>query len=462
MGPLADSRRALFAFLVVAAALFLVIVFFQYQILTGMRLEESDRSLREQARQLSDIVVLFRQQDYPQHRIATLLGELIERSPRKTFVDIKNSDRSLLYTNFADDPATASLPAHASRQPGPETVQIGQNRDLRLQAYSLNDLRLVLGSPLPTTRQLLLESLSNSLSMLPVLALFVAGMVFWYHVRHVRPTNELTKYLNMFLDQPLQNSIVTPPKDPRGSMNTLLKTVSRVVTRLHLARNQALQYSSFASHELRNNLSILRSHLEHGLDTGTKSLRKTVVLAYDETLRLSRVVEDLLMLSTMHAGTFRLQLQEVDLEKFLKAFYDEALLLTRPQKISVVLKKGPTVRLIADPLRLNQVFFNLLENAVKHTRSGNRIRISYVLEDHDVVIRFTDTGRGIGKEELPYIFEPFYQGTDGKAKRNGTGLGLSLIKWIITLHKGSVEVESRLGEWTTFVIRLPMVNSKHL
>jgi signal transduction histidine kinase len=208
---------------------------------------------------------------------------------------------------------------------------------------------------------------------------------------------------------------------------------------------------------LRTPLSIIRSQLESPLasHSRTKELRSVVASAYDEMLRLSRTVEDLLSLGTMQVGTLTLNLETISLFKFLNHFYDEALFLSRPKNITVVLKKGQEVYLKVDVIRIRQVFFNLLDNAIKNTSSGNRIRMSYHIEGNNVVIVFADTGIGIAPDKLEKIFEPFFTYAQKSGIHRGAGLGLALVKWIIELHRGSITVLSEINKGTEFMISLP-------
>jgi two-component system, OmpR family, sensor histidine kinase ResE len=303
----------------------------------------------------------------------------------------------------------------------------------------------------------ILGNFSGSLILFPFCTLILAMIGIWNFNRLHQLIQRLDQYLQVLLEQPLGNELLEPPPSPRGDLNRLTQTVSKIVVRLHASRNQALQFSSYATHELRTPLSIIRSQLESALASQARAqeLRSVVASAYDEMLRLSRTVEDLLNLGTMQAGTLTLNLETISLFKFLNEFYDEALFLTRPNNISVVLKKGPDVYLKADVIRLRQVFFNLLDNAIKNTPSGNRIRLSYDLQADKVIIHFADTGIGIPSEKLKKIFEPFYTFSQKNGSQKGAGLGLALVQWIIELHQGSITVQSEVNKGTEFSIFLP-------
>jgi signal transduction histidine kinase len=311
--------------------------------------------------------------------------------------------------------------------------------------------------PMPTTWNLLKENYSSLSMLFPLFTIVLAAIGIWSIVRLLQPIQRLDQYLQTLLQQPIGNELLKPPPSPQGDVYQLTQTVAKIVERLHASRNQALQFSSFATHELRTPLSIIRNQLESALasQSRTKELRGVVASAYDEMLRLSRTVEDLLSLGTMQAGTLSLNLETISLFEFLNQFYNEALFLSRPKNITVVLKKGPDVYLNVDVIRLRQVFFNLLDNAIKNTPSGNRIRLSYHLEDAHVVIVFADTGIGIAPDKLKKIFEPFFTYAKKSETHRGAGLGLALVKWILELHHGSITVLSEVNKGTEFSISLP-------
>jgi signal transduction histidine kinase len=159
----------------------------------------------------------------------------------------------------------------------------------------------------------------------------------------------------------------------------------------------------------------------------------------------------------MQAGTFKLERKKVAIHTLLKDFYDEALFLSREKNISVVLGQGPKAFIDGDESRIRQVLFNLLDNAIKHTPEKGRIRLNYEIQGEDVVVHFADTGPGIPPSELSKIFDPFHRVDSTNNGARGAGLGLSLVKWLVEAHGGTVSVESELGRGTKFSLRFPSV-----
>ncbi|HJW13995.1 MAG TPA: ATP-binding protein, partial [Thermoanaerobaculia bacterium] len=108
--------------------------------------------------------------------------------------------------------------------------------------------------------------------------------------------------------------------------------------------------------------------------------------------------------------------------------------------------------------RMQQVLHNLLENAIRYTNLGGKIVVRLVSLPREVRIEVSDTGIGIPEENLPYVFERFFRSDRARrAHPGGSGLGLSIVKWIVEAHKGTVAVSSRVGEGTTFTVTLPLV-----
>ncbi|HLP17664.1 MAG TPA: PAS domain S-box protein [Bacteroidota bacterium] len=227
---------------------------------------------------------------------------------------------------------------------------------------------------------------------------------------------------------------------------------------LRTSVTNALKFSTLAAHELRTPLAVIRHQLEETLTQGTpaKKLRETITTVYDEMLNLSNIVADLLNLSKMQAGNFELRSERIALHTLIQEFYDEALFLSRPKDITIVLKKFPKAFINADVPRLRQVLFNLLDNALKHTPPHRQIRFGYTITETAARLYFEDTGEGIVPEKLARIFDPYYRAGEDLDKSDGIGLGLTLVKWIVELHHGTISVESIPDKGTSFFITLPL------
>lgn len=219
---------------------------------------------------------------------------------------------------------------------------------------------------------------------------------------------------------------------------------------------RVLSFASLTSHELRTPLSIVRNELEEVLRPKVPlvEMRKVIASIYDEILRLNRIVHNLLSLATLQAGKFKLDLSRVPLHTLLKDFCEEASILAREKEVKVVLNTTPVLFIQADRIRLQQVLFDLFDNALKHTFKKGRIRVGCIIDNGHVAISMADSGKGIPPDMIKKIFDPFYK-ADSEDRR-GVGLGLALVKWIIEAHRGTISVRSKLGGGSRFTIRLPI------
>ncbi len=238
----------------------------------------------------------------------------------------------------------------------------------------------------------------------------------------------------------------------------LARDINDVVVNIRSTVQRMLSFASLASHELRTPLAVLRNELEGALDVNAtpRRLRQTLVSTYDEILRLNKIVEQMLTLARMQAGTYSVEFKPVDLRALLRRIYDEALLLARQKDLSIVLRNSPEIIMQADESQLRQVFFNLLDNALKFTPTGGRIRMGSKTDGKTVTIEFSNTGPGIDPKKLEHLFEPFHPGGTPSRGRVGTGLGLALSKWIVEAHHGCIDVESMPPKGTVFRIQIPI------
>ncbi|MBM7508690.1 HAMP domain-containing sensor histidine kinase [Nocardioides sp. 31GB23] len=213
------------------------------------------------------------------------------------------------------------------------------------------------------------------------------------------------------------------------------------------------------SHELKNPLAAIVGHLEILQDEETEPLVSASVAAIDRgARRLARVADDLLLLARVGDPAHPVVPRPVDLADVV----DDVLglqghVLTRKGIEVVVEKPDRAVVAMADLEEIERVVTNLVSNAGKYTPSGGRVTVCLAVEDAEAVLECTDTGLGISPEDQEQLFQEFFRSTNPLAQAQpGTGLGLSIVHRIVARHGGRTEVESRLGEGSTFRVRLPV------
>jgi two-component system phosphate regulon sensor histidine kinase PhoR len=210
------------------------------------------------------------------------------------------------------------------------------------------------------------------------------------------------------------------------------------------------------SHELRTPLAAIKGYVETMEDGVDGENRHYLEIIKRNTDRLVNIVQDLLVLSELEEREIALQKEEVEirplLENVLMIFKDAA----QKKRLSLELEAGEKLpRIMGDPFKLEQMFINLVDNAVKYTETGE-VRVTAKEDGDSLLIEVRDTGIGIPEKQRSRIFERFYVVDKSRSKSvGGTGLGLSIVKHIAQLHDAEISAQSTDGEGTTFSIRFP-------
>lgn len=214
------------------------------------------------------------------------------------------------------------------------------------------------------------------------------------------------------------------------------------------------------SHELRTPLSMMQGYAEALLDEfgdDPEQRRELAGIIHDETLRMKRLVNGLLDLAQLESGQFHMNREKMDIVGMVQRIVRKFTALAADRQIQLTSDVPPRPIVIeADEDRLEQVFINLLDNAIRHTAEEGQVTISVREDSGHVQVYVEDNGAGIPEEDIPYIWERFYKADKARTRgRSGTGLGLAITRHIVVEHHGDIRVKSHLGEGTTFVVSLP-------
>ena len=216
------------------------------------------------------------------------------------------------------------------------------------------------------------------------------------------------------------------------------------------------------SHELRTPLTLISSPLKKLLTDEIVPLssctKSTLQLMERNTRQLKELVDDILDLSKLESEVIALEEMEVDMHSFLNRVFSNFSSLAQHQRIEyhIDIEKLPDESMIIDSGKLEKILNNLLSNAIKYTGAEGTVELTSFVEKERLVLKVRDTGKGISKEDLPYVFDRFYQGENpDSALQGGTGIGLALAYELCQLMNGSIDVGSQAGEGSTFVVLLP-------
>ena len=236
-------------------------------------------------------------------------------------------------------------------------------------------------------------------------------------------------------------------------------SLNRMIERLEESIEQISRFSADVSHELRTPLTILRGELEvmaHQRPRDAESL-EMIGNSLEETDRLARIVDQLLIISRLDAGQAGIERSRVDLGGLATGTAEQMRLLADEKSVSIKYVVEASVNVVGDRLRLRQVVVNLLDNAIKYTPDHGEVEVTVRAESRVAILAVRDNGIGIANDELPHIFDRFYRADKARTRATGgTGLGLSIVKAIAAAHDGRVLVKSNPKEGTVVWLELPL------
>jgi two-component system, OmpR family, sensor kinase len=240
--------------------------------------------------------------------------------------------------------------------------------------------------------------------------------------------------------------------DEIGRLTFVLNQTLERLERLFQSQQRLL---TDVSHELRTPLTTIRGNVDL-MKRMNMADPETLTVIQEETARMTRLVEDLMLLARADAGGLPIQRQAIDLDTIFLDVYRQVSSVQPP--VELALQEIDQVCVWGDADRLKQLVLNLVDNAIKYTPPGGRVTLSLSQDETQAHIAVTDTGIGIPEEDIPLIFERFYRVDKSRARvQGGSGLGLSIVKWIIDAHGGQIDVQSQVGEGTTFTVSLPVI-----
>ena len=278
--------------------------------------------------------------------------------------------------------------------------------------------------------------------------------------RALKPVDQITAAAESISISNLSERLQVPKTS--DELQRLSETLNRMLTRLDTSVQRMSQLTADASHELRAPVSLIRTTAELAVQGGRTSTeyREDMVQILAEAERTSRLIDSLLLLARADAGEGGLQHELTDVSASVREAMEQGRSLAAEKRIELTanLNSEPIVA-HGDGEALRRLFFILIDNAIKYTPEGGEVHIHLEALRGQATVKVTDSGIGIADSDRPHIFDRFWRADKVRSRGvGGAGLGLSIARWIVDQHHGSIEVQSQPNEGSTFTVRIPLAN----
>lgn len=293
---------------------------------------------------------------------------------------------------------------------------------------------------------------------LPAVGLGLLGG-WWLMRKALAPVTKLTEAITRVHERNLREPL--PRTQSGDEFDRLTEVFNAMLVRLNDSFSRIREFTLHASHELKTPLTILCGEIETALrdEALLPAERDRLGSQLDELRRLARIVDGLTLLAKADAGQVELKFEPVRLDELVRDNFADTQILAEPQRIQVELAACEEIPIRGDRHRLRQLLLNLADNAVKYNQPQGRVTMSLRRANGAVEFTIANTGPGIPPESLPRVFDRFFRGDPAHSNEvDGCGLGLSIAKWIVSAHKGTIQIESKPAPLTTVTVRLPLNN----
>jgi heavy metal sensor kinase len=295
----------------------------------------------------------------------------------------------------------------------------------------------------------------------PVLLVLASAGGYWMSQRALTPVDEIIRAAQNINAKNLSKRLKVPQSG--DELQRLSETLNGMLERLEAAFNRITQFTADASHELRTPLALMRTTTEVSLRTATtvSEYREVQVQTLEELEKTSDMVEKLMLLARADAGVETLRHTPIDLGESLHEVCKQGRTLAQAKQMTFHEDIIDTpVMVEGNRDGLHRLFLTLIDNAVKYTLPNGLIRVSLTNSNEFGVVEVRDTGIGIASEDMPHIFDRFYRADKARSRESGgAGLGLSIARWEIEAHGGSIEIQSTVGKGSVFQVRLPLIKA---
>ena len=334
-----------------------------------------------------------------------------------------------------------------SQNRSPETGNIFQPYPLFLAGKEIGSLEVRFLKP---RKESIFIARSNTFLLISLLIVGVVAILLsvLFSKKLTNPIKNLDSATEAIMEGNLKRRVAVSGNDEIGRLS---ETFNKMAQKLELQESLRRKLISNIAHELRTPLGAMRSEMEGIMDNIVPLDKKQIQSLYEETGRLKHILEGIEDLAQAEASTMSMEKQSIELKPFLTHIVEKFSRFSQDKGVSIELECADTIMINADPEKLSQVVINLLSNALKATETGGYVRVKAGRSASEVFMEVKDTGIGLKQEDLPFIFERFYKVSEG-----GLGLGLTIVKELIEVHGGRIEVKSEFGKGSAFTVFIPL------
>lgn len=303
-----------------------------------------------------------------------------------------------------------------------------------------------------------LHSFLAALAWLIPSGVLLAAIASWFMAgKALEPVAALSKAAGDIAVTSLDRRL--PVRGTNDELDQLAAEFNDTLARLEKAVGEMQQFTASISHELRTPLAVLRGEAEVALleASSPEQYRRVLSSQLEEFEKLSRMINQLLTLARAESGEVAIAHDPVNISTMTRSLAEQLEPVAASKEVALSWNCEPDVTLRGDASWIERIILNLADNAIKFTRPGGHVSLSVSRNGNSAILEVADDGIGIAAEAVPHIFERFYRADPSRANRaEGVGLGLSLVKWAVDQHHGTIDVESVPENGTRFVVRIPL------
>lgn len=444
-----------------------VIIFtFMYVRLRHHMIKEIDRFLKDELREFA---LKFSETPVDlQGVIKKYEGDIVVREYYPIYVRVLHEDGEVIATSGNFAAIVYPINKEKLRNMGVgssyvETVKVpGKRTPFRVLSTRLADEKfdyvIQIGTGMKSMRNTLGNFSENMLTAIPI-ALVLGTIGGWLLARRsLAPISYITEATQKITATNLGERLRSRHSD--DELDHLIATINAMISRLEDSFKRMNQLTADVSHELRTPISAMRGEAELLLSKPRPqgAYRKALATYIEQLDFLTRMIDDLILLSKFDSNEARLTMIPIKLDRLLINLGDLFKVLAEQKGVELTVGIIERLDIVGDQTRLQQLFTNLIDNAIKFTPSGGHIDIALQKDKGFAKASIKDTGIGVPASEFEHIFDRFYQVDKSRDKGSkGVGLGLSICQWIVKAHHGKIELESAVGEGSRFIVSLPLV-----